>query len=279
MVENTIWEHDGDVFSKGVVNNEYTVYQLGWSQLTRETYLYGSQICFPEEDAVTFENKFMPPQQIVKSWVSLSDYKRSRLEPSLPLLEEEREYHVHSVVKSIPEGCAFVKVVFYDQKGSILSYKVIREEDEDFVYPKGAFSYEIQLVQGGAERIDFQCILLMEGKTNCFLDESIVYNPNPKSRKLNVIVPELGHRTNRIPQPDVLWNISNLCYASLKMLFPNESTEFLPKIAKQNWEEIRLISYGRQAETSALYWERTLENGNAVLVNNYAELSKLAFDE
>lgn len=281
MDGNTISENAREyILSNNIkLEDEYTIYRLDWKQLSQETYLYGSLISFPEEASAVFENKLMPPQRIVKSWFSESDYKYKRSEPSLPLLEEEKKYNIRVMMKCIPEGSCFLRVVFYDQVGRSISYKNIQKTEDTFVYPEGAYSYELQIIQGGAERIYFRTILLMEERTNVFLNEKIIYNPNPKSRSLNILLPDTCKRTNRIPDKDALWNISNLLYAPLRFLYPENSVEFSLEVLERNWEKIRLLSYNRRTEAVALYLESILPNGEAVLLKNKGELNDLKLRE
>lgn len=261
------------------LEDEYTIYRLDWKQLSQETYLYGSLISFPEGAPAVFENTLMPPQRIVKSWFSESDYKYKRSEPSLPLLEETEKYNIRVMMKSVPEGSCFLRLIFYDQAGRSISYKNIQKAEEGFVYPIGAYSYELQIIQGGAERISFQAILLMEESVNDFLNAKIIYNPNPKSGSLNILLYDTYKRTNRIPDKDSLWNISNLLYAPLKLLYPENNVEFSLGVLERNWKKIRLLSYERSTEAAALYWESALPNGEAVLLRNKGELSDIKLRE
>ena len=73
-------------------------------------------------------------------------------------LREKEAYHIFADKQDTPEGGSFLRLNFYDQKGDLLEFRMISENEGTFVYPAGAFRYSLQLVQGGASRILFRRI-------------------------------------------------------------------------------------------------------------------------
>lgn len=141
---------------------ENVVWLVYWDHYAQDAWLYGSTISFLPDGAVLFENGEMPPGFSVREWFSLMDYQEKRMEPQLPLLEEKKAYHILTRKMDEPENGSFLRLNFYDRQGELLDFCLLREEEGSFTYPEGAFSYSLQLVQGGAEKIRFRYLALME---------------------------------------------------------------------------------------------------------------------
>ncbi len=132
-----------------------------WDDFGQDAYTSGSSIRFDWDGSVVFENEGMPPGFPVKEWYSETDYQTQRREPELPILQEKESYHIFADKQDFPEGGSFLRLNFYDQKGDLLEFRMIPENEGTFVYPEGAFRYSMQLVQGGASRIFFRRIELV----------------------------------------------------------------------------------------------------------------------
>ena len=129
-----------------------------WDDYGQDAYTNGSCIRFEWDGSVIFENEEMPPGFPVKEWYSETDYRLKRREPELPILREKETYHIFADKQDTPEGGSFLRLNFYDQKGDLLEFRMISENEGTFAYPEGAFRYSLQLVQGGASRILFRRI-------------------------------------------------------------------------------------------------------------------------
>lgn len=146
-------------------DGERTVWMVYWDHYARNSWLHGSTLSFLPDGSVLFENTGMPPGFAVREWFSSTVDPVRRLEPQLPLLEEEVTYFVRAEKDEEPEGGSFLRFNFYDRQGELLGFQLIQGNEGFFVYPKGAFRYSLQLVQGGARKIRFRCIAIMEEET------------------------------------------------------------------------------------------------------------------
>ncbi len=141
---------------------ERIVWLVYWDHYAQNCWLYGSTVSFLPDGEVLFENIGMPPGFPIREWFSATDYSQQRIEPQLPLLEENVSYHVQVFKEDEPEKGSFLRLNFYDRQGDLLGFQMIQENEGSFVCPKGTFRYILQLVQGGARRIRFRYLLMME---------------------------------------------------------------------------------------------------------------------
>ncbi len=144
---------------------ERIIWLVYWDHYAQNCWLYGSTVSFLPGGEVLFENTGMPPGFPIREWFSVTDYSWQRMEPQLPLLEENLSYHVRAFKEDEPEKGSFLRLNFYDRQGELLGFQMIQENEGSFVCPKGTFRYTLQLVQGGARKVRFRYLLLMEEET------------------------------------------------------------------------------------------------------------------
>lgn len=148
---------------------EHVVWVVYWDHYAQDSWLHGSELSFFPDGSVLFENTGMPPGFPVKEWFSSTVDPVRRMEPQLPLLEEGTSYYVRADKDEEPEGGSFLRFNFYDRQGELVSFQLISGNEGSFVCPEGAFRYTLQLVQGGARRIRFRSIAIMEQETGDLL--------------------------------------------------------------------------------------------------------------
>ena len=124
------------------------------------TFLYGSTIEFKAPDCILFENRLMVSGQIIHEWRSEFHYQSQRLTPSLPLLKRGQTYQLNVLMKLYPKASVYLKIIFLDRYEKEISSHISKDQDLEFTYPKDAYSYRIQLLNAGAETIEFRYLTI-----------------------------------------------------------------------------------------------------------------------
>ncbi len=176
---------------------ERIVWLVYWDHYAQNCWLYGSTVSFLPDGEVLFENTGMPPGFPIREWFSATDYSQQRIEPQLPLLEEDVSYHMQVFKEDEPEKGSFLRLNFYDRQGDLLGFQMIQENEGSFVCPKGTFRYTLQLVQGGARRIRFRYLLMMEEELWQEWEKNQKQEDSAGKRVLEAAV-KAGKRTVRI---------------------------------------------------------------------------------
>ena len=140
---------------------ERIAWLIYWDETAQDSYAYGSNVSFAWDGSVVFENEGMPPGFVIRQWQSYSDYEASLTAAKLPMLEEGKSYHLRVIKQDEPEDGSFLRINYYDRKGELLEFQMLKETESVITYPKGAFRYTLQLVQGGARTIRFRRVELV----------------------------------------------------------------------------------------------------------------------
>ena len=74
------------------------------------------------------------------------------------MLEEGEEYEIRSYVRCKPEGTVKLRLSFFDRQGEKAGSVIIDRRMDEFVCPKVAASYEMELINAGAEELVFHHI-------------------------------------------------------------------------------------------------------------------------
>lgn len=138
------------------------VWKIYWNEYTKDTYLYGSEIFFHAKNDVEFRNELMPPGTVIKRWFSRVNYQAMRIEPSLPMIDGEGQYHISLDASVEPADGLLMKLIFYDRYDLEAGNQIIRDGGADFRCPLKTFSYEVQLLNAGATRFHFHSIIITE---------------------------------------------------------------------------------------------------------------------
>lgn len=136
-----------------------------WNEHSSDTYLYGSEIWYHEKDNVEFKNRLMPSGTVIKQWYSRTNYQAQRIEPSLPIIDGEREYRVTVHIDCREESAWIVRLIFYDKYDTEAGSVIIREGMTDFRCPLKTYSYRMQLINGGMTQFWFHSIEIQEIET------------------------------------------------------------------------------------------------------------------
>lgn len=138
------------------------VWKIYWNEYTKDTYLYGSEIFFHAKNEVEFRNELMPPGTVIKRWFSKVNYQAMRIEPSLPMIDGEGQYHISLDALAEPTDGLLMKLIFYDRYDSEAGSQIVRDGEADFRCPLKTFSYEVQLINAGATKFHFHSIIITE---------------------------------------------------------------------------------------------------------------------
>lgn len=137
-------------------------WKIYWNEYTKDTYLYGSEVIFHARDDVEYRNALIPPGTVMKRWRSKTNYQVMRIEPALPMIDGEGNYHIRLYATADhPEGL-LLKLIYYDRYDVEVGYQVIRDGEGAFRCPLKTFSYEVQLVNAGTTCFHFHEITITE---------------------------------------------------------------------------------------------------------------------
>lgn len=132
--------------------------KLTWSESSsKNAYLYGSTITFLD-DGVLFNNNLFPSGKTIIFWQSQTNYQGDRKSPELPLLIAGTSYQLVAHLKTAPQNRAIVRLDFFNRLGERIAFEVMHGEELLFTYPEAAFSYTMNLIGAGCERVHFQAI-------------------------------------------------------------------------------------------------------------------------
>ena len=129
-------------------------YHIFWDGLSLDTMLYGSRIHYMPEHQVYYQNDILPSGTILKTWYSSVNYQVKRHEAQLPLLEEGRRYRIRGIMESNPENTLLLRVNFLSRAGKNMENFFI-EGEKEFICPNKAYSYTIELINGGMQSFLF----------------------------------------------------------------------------------------------------------------------------
>jgi len=137
-------------------------YSVFWKEYASDTYTYGAKIRFRGPADVEYENEWMPPGTIIKQWYSKTDFGSNRIEPALPIIDGEGTYRLLSDIEREAGENLLLRLVFYDRFENEVDSLSIWEPAVQFRCPLKAYSYRLQLINGGMTRFRFHSIVIQE---------------------------------------------------------------------------------------------------------------------
>lgn len=223
------------------------IYLIEWRN-NLKGYFYGTSFHFKGRGWVTYENNLMPPGTMIQRWKSDYNYQANRHEPELVPLREGEEYCLQAYWSCEPEGRLFLRAIFYDSRGKLLSSATEFGPVFTFTCPKGCCSWELQLINGGVRRFELNYIAFANAKTlehPWFRDRKAMRDPV-------LIFGEPQGNTIVCPAPNLLNRIDNTVF------LPVQYAETMPMlervISPLLTKKTLLIGYGPRGNrvTSAL---------------------------
>lgn len=135
-------------------------WMIYWNEYASDTYLYGSRVIFHKRDDVEFCNALIPPGTVIKRWYSKTDFRKQKIEPSLPMIDGESTYRI-TVNVSGREQLLF-RMVFFDRYEQEVGDLILRDKVTEFKCPLKTYSYQIELIHGGTTQFHFHSMMIEE---------------------------------------------------------------------------------------------------------------------
>ncbi len=149
-----------------------TIYLFSWNQMSANAYTYGSSINYPNVAEVDFENDLQPSGQAIYTWENLSietsEVMGIRPTVTIPILEPGCEYHVEADMLVTPIESVGIRIDFFDRRQQVIEQVFKTDLAFDFVYPKQAKTYQIQLIKFNNTALRFNSILLQSKKIQSY---------------------------------------------------------------------------------------------------------------
>lgn len=141
---------------------EFRASIITWNPSEDQTYLPGSVI---KETAkgVSFKNELMSPGKTIVKWFSQVNYQATKIVPKLPLLEVGKRYRL-TLEATVPAKKAYLKLVFLNRFGEIITTEFIKECVGTFIVPAGTYEYQIELINAGVKEFVFERLILTHAK-------------------------------------------------------------------------------------------------------------------
>ncbi len=173
------------------MNGESLTYLVYWDLPLLHTYLYGTTLRHTR-DGVEFTNRMMPSGQIIHSWNSELNYQDVRTQAQLPVLEENKTYHLVPFIDAVPEHTIVLQITFFDRQGQQIGFQVIHR-DGNFTYPQGAYRYRLEILPlsspGDPHERDRGC------------EAGILQPGHPEQEDLHLSARALPHEDGAVPGP------------------------------------------------------------------------------
>ncbi|MGX0403084.1 accessory Sec system protein Asp3 [Staphylococcus epidermidis] len=164
-------------------------FEVKWRLVNSSTFMYGTKLRF-NQDNIYFENPLMPSGTIIHNWYMLTDIAEDRVSPKLPILKKGHQYQFQFNFEVEPEGAAYFKMKFYRKNKEILSHQIIKNKKENIVYPREAYSYELELINAGMNHLSFHNIIVQELRedSNQAYEATQYIDPKKKLKVINQII-------------------------------------------------------------------------------------------
>lgn len=135
-------------------------WMIYWNEYASDTYLYGSEVIFHKRDDVEFNNALMPPGTVIKRWYSKTDFRKQKIEPSLPMIDGESSYRI--TVKVTGGELLLFRMVFFDRYEQEAGELILRDTVTEFQCPLKTYSYQIELINAGTTSFHFNSMMIEE---------------------------------------------------------------------------------------------------------------------
>ncbi|KRL35060.1 accessory Sec system protein Asp3 [Liquorilactobacillus uvarum] len=242
----------------------YTANIIYW-KAAASTYLYGSKVIFHQNGEVDFENKLMSPGKTVNTWYSQTNYQAKRFSPQLPILKKGKKYRLLLRARSFPEATLYLRLDFYDRSDLVIKQIFIKEMEEAFEYPDGAYYYTISLLNAGCVRLRFRYLVLapveFPSARNTEILISRIYNVHA-SNELNIIFEEPSLNACTVVRPEASFPFKNCVFVQSMVLNKKAyMTEFAVKRIEKicrDFKKITTWGCGPLSNVGAEYYAKIL---------------------
>ena len=142
---------------------ENLYYRIGWSDIDRRNYLYGTNVRMLSDGTVRCENAMMPPGTALTQWISMETARFGRREPRLPILVNDSTYTVKPYALSDTPQTVLFQLHAYDRMNRELAVYTFDAEGLTFTAPDEMLWYQIDLVNAGFQWVEFHALILYPG--------------------------------------------------------------------------------------------------------------------
>ncbi|CAM3209624.1 accessory Sec system protein Asp3 [Streptococcus pluranimalium] len=254
------------------------IYTITWDYYAGSSYLYGSDLVF-HGTRVTFNNSLMPSGQVINRWKSRTNFQANRTEPSLPLLKQGQTYDLAAKLNCQPKDAYILQITFYDRFNRSLNSVTLKNDNHSFVYPEGAYAYDISLVNAGCSSLTFDFIMLSDEPiaTNQmdFLEDDVFYKDDKKP--LSVIFVENPTQPITSNDLEIIERIGNVYLVSDAQAAKHFYLEdaFAKRLAntlyEQHYDRLRLIGYGPKGNLAVLQMMERMDDCDAFITSDLGD--------
>ncbi|PNZ82145.1 accessory Sec system protein Asp3 [Staphylococcus microti] len=167
-----------------MLSNSHTI---RWTQVTDDTFMYGTRLKFHRDGSVVFENALMPSSIVIHEWKMMTHFVADKTIPQLPILKHGQSYRFVLDYDVEPAEGVYFKVVFKKSNGTEIDAVIIREREAVITYPADAFSYELQMLNAAAKRVKFRAINIIEETTTTRAEALTISEIKQESEHVSVM--------------------------------------------------------------------------------------------
>ncbi|MFT8879053.1 MAG: accessory Sec system protein Asp3 [Oenococcus sp.] len=282
-------------------NNSETNNIVYWTSGDSDDYLYGSSVTYSALDRVDFVNLLMPASFKIHAWQSTTNFQNDRTVPQLPPLKRGHHYHIEIDAQSRPEKTLYTQIFFYTIAREEIEMVTITGQQQDFVYPEKAFSYEIRLINAGLHELLFHEIRISEiqaqdaqtdptdaasiSSSSCLI--ASLTHADPQLHRLNLLFTEPSKNFFQQFDPDQLPVLKNLLvindqrpYAGFYLADEDDSDyeenfrTYISSFCREHkFSAMNLIAYGPISSFAALYYHHAFAHAQAYISADYLSQS------
>ncbi|RRG08458.1 MAG: accessory Sec system protein Asp3 [Lactobacillus sp.] len=137
-----------------------SLYLTRWPDNFDDVEITGTTVQYLDSGEVLFANEMFSPGMQLCKWRSRVNYLDQGIKPTLPLLEVGKEYTVLAVLTADRTPAVQLRITFFDVNGEKLKMISSTTLSKAFVFPEGAVSYEVALVNLNHTWIKFQYLMI-----------------------------------------------------------------------------------------------------------------------
>lgn len=130
-----------------------------------EAYYTGSQISSSARQRIHFVNRLMEASASIIEWESATSYQAAKTVPALPILQVNHQYRLVVGLKTDPAQTVLIRLDFFNLQGDRIKRLEFYNPNHQFVYPVGAYSYKISLINAGVTELDFSRLQIADAQT------------------------------------------------------------------------------------------------------------------
>ncbi|QUM67158.1 accessory Sec system protein Asp3 [Staphylococcus delphini] len=130
-------------------------FNIRWTQITPETFMYGSILRFKATETL-FENELMPSGIVIHEWKMMTNFEDDKVMPTLPILQRNQTYRFHFDYHVQPVDSVYFKVIFKRRNGTVCDYQMIKGHDKDITVPDEMYSYVVQIINAASQHLTFR---------------------------------------------------------------------------------------------------------------------------